>query len=361
MATTRVIASAIWRDEWFGGLDFFQQALWIGLFSGCADDQGRLEDNPFLIRADVCPYKDISAETVDVALGEFQDAGKLIRYAVDGHRFIQIVNWWDHQRRQWAQPSRFPAPPEWVDSVRAWVKGKLVCTNWPIKDEPQEQLSSTTPPGSDAITHQVDAHLDSQVDAHLYHGHGHGPNDVSAVNQNHDSPHPRAREEICEIQQPPKQPVHTPKPKPAKTPKPPPQPPHPAIIAFRDAAGKYPQKPIWADIIKAVGDEPGNLTFWGQVVTRYIGTGWNPSNVVGMIDWYKRHELPGVKHESHQQHSGSSNPGKTRDPGTFFGNCPMPEYTVSAPDRFKPGSTGYMPPVPGSAGYVPPVPEAETK
>lgn len=142
-------------------------------------------------------------------------------------------------------------------------------------------------------------------------------------------------------------PTQTPsKPKTVKPQKPPPQPPHPAILAFRDAAGKYPQKPIWAAVIEAVGDEPGNLTFWGQVVTRYIGTGWNPGNVLGMIDWYKRRELPGVKHEPHQQHSSGGNSGKTREPGTFFGNCPMPEYTVSAPNRFQPGADGYIAPVP---------------
>jgi hypothetical protein len=344
MATTRVIASAIWRDEWFGSLDFFQQALWIGLFSGCADDQGRLEDNPFLIRADVCPYKDISAELVDTALGEFADAGKLIRYTVDGHRFIQIVNWWDHQRRQWAQPSRFPSPPEWVDSVRTCVNKKVVCINWPTGPKPQV---------ADQVGVQVDDHLENQVDAQVKHEHehGHGPNDVSVVNQIHDFPHPRAREEILEIPKPTEQPVQ--KQKPAKPSKPPAPPLHPAITVFRESAKKYPQKPIWAAIIEAVGDEPGNLTFWGQVVTRYIGTGWNPGNVLGMIDWFKRRELPGVKHEPHQQRSGNSNSGGT---GMFFGNRPLPNDGDSPPDRFKPGSAGYIPPVPGSAGYVEPVP-----
>jgi hypothetical protein len=33
MANSRIITSAIWEDDWFGQLGFFEQALWIGLFS----------------------------------------------------------------------------------------------------------------------------------------------------------------------------------------------------------------------------------------------------------------------------------------------------------------------------------------
>jgi len=130
MAQSRLITSDIWADDWFGPLPFFDQALWIGLFSQCADDQGRLLDNPILIRAAVFPYKDTAVLDIDAALARFAEAGKLIRYQADGKRLIQIVNWWEHQRPQWAQPSKWPAPEGWRDAVRTRQNGEYLADNW---------------------------------------------------------------------------------------------------------------------------------------------------------------------------------------------------------------------------------------
>jgi hypothetical protein len=133
MATRRMITSAIWRDDWFGQLDFFDQALWIGLFSTCADDQGRLLDNPILIRADVFPYKDTPISEVERALQGFADVGRIARYDVDGKRLIQIINWWEHQQPQWAQPSQWLPPEGWHDRVRTRMGGKYIEENWSDK------------------------------------------------------------------------------------------------------------------------------------------------------------------------------------------------------------------------------------
>uniref|UniRef100_A0A6M3LMI4 Putative homing endonuclease n=1 Tax=viral metagenome TaxID=1070528 RepID=A0A6M3LMI4_9ZZZZ len=118
MATRRMIASSIWEDDWFGQLGFFEQALWVGLFSKCADDQGRLLDNAVLLRAAVFPYKDMNPADIDGALVGFEEAGRIHRYETDGKRLIQVLNWWEHQPQQWASPSKWAAPEGWVDHVR---------------------------------------------------------------------------------------------------------------------------------------------------------------------------------------------------------------------------------------------------
>ncbi len=115
MANRRIILSDIWADEFFGPLSFFEQVLWVGLFSRCADDQGRMIDNPTIIRANIMPYKDTPIADIEAALEMFANEGKLLRYEVDGKRYIQIVNWWDHQQGQWAMPSKYPAPEGWKD------------------------------------------------------------------------------------------------------------------------------------------------------------------------------------------------------------------------------------------------------
>ncbi len=130
MANRRMITSSIWQDEWFGPLSFFEQALWIGLFSVCADDQGRLIDSPILIRASVFPYKDVSLDEIETALGTFSQAGRVIRYQSGSKRLLQIVNWWKQQRAQWASRSDWPAPDDWVDRVRTRTSAGMVTENW---------------------------------------------------------------------------------------------------------------------------------------------------------------------------------------------------------------------------------------
>ena len=130
MATSRLIASTIWDDEWFGQLDFFEQTVWIGLFSRCADDQGRILDNAVLIRAALFPYKDVAISEVEAALRKFCDSRRLHRYEVDGKPLIQLVHWWQHQQQQWAQHSRWPAPAGWVDHVRTRLNGHYVEEDW---------------------------------------------------------------------------------------------------------------------------------------------------------------------------------------------------------------------------------------
>ena len=67
----------------------------------------------------------------------------------------------------------------------------------------------------------------------------------------------------------------------------------PSVEAFREAAGHYPTKALWQSMGEAIGSDPVNIDFWKQVVTGWIAKGWNPRNLSGMFDFYKRRELPG--------------------------------------------------------------------
>ena len=80
MAEKRIINASIWQDDFFGSLNFLQRLLWIGLFSRAADDQGRLLDNPIVIRSMIFPYDNIPTSDVDAALAVYEREGKIIRY-----------------------------------------------------------------------------------------------------------------------------------------------------------------------------------------------------------------------------------------------------------------------------------------
>lgn len=131
----RYIDSDIWADEWFSELSFFEQALWIGLFSKCADNQGRLRDNAALVRSAVFPTRDVPLAEIEAALAKFAEAWRILRYKIDGKPFLQILRWWDHQCPRFATPSEFPAPPGWQDHVKATIRGQVIKVNWANPEE----------------------------------------------------------------------------------------------------------------------------------------------------------------------------------------------------------------------------------
>ncbi len=51
---------------------------------------------------------------------------------------IQILDWWDVQRPQWAWPSQYPPPEGWHDHLR-YKKGvkEVVTLNWSVSGETQ--------------------------------------------------------------------------------------------------------------------------------------------------------------------------------------------------------------------------------
>jgi hypothetical protein len=134
MTSRRMITSETWEDDFFTSLIIFERLLWIGLITGCADDQGRLQDSASLIRAKVFPIDDIPVSQVEEALIRFCKDGKIARYIASGKHIIQIVQWWKHQTPRWAGKSNYQAPPGWTDRERYHgPENKLITKNWDSK------------------------------------------------------------------------------------------------------------------------------------------------------------------------------------------------------------------------------------
>lgn len=80
-----------------------------------ADDQGRLQGDPMLVKASCMPLIDkATTKAVDRWLGELDEQGMIHRYDAAGQALIQIVRWWEHQ--DWMRhiyASRWPAPDGW--------------------------------------------------------------------------------------------------------------------------------------------------------------------------------------------------------------------------------------------------------
>ena len=109
MARTRNIKPGFFKDEELVDLGFAAMLLFAGLWT-LADRDGRLEDRPRMIKAEVFPYSNINVEKLLCALHEHQF---IIRYEVNGVKYIQVRTWKKHQNPNIKEcASVIPAPVE---------------------------------------------------------------------------------------------------------------------------------------------------------------------------------------------------------------------------------------------------------
>lgn len=93
MARARNIKPGFFLNDKLAECDISTRLLFIGLWC-IADREGRLKDRPKRIKAEVFPYDDIDVEPL---LAQLQENGFIIRYTVDEHEYIQVVNFNKHQ------------------------------------------------------------------------------------------------------------------------------------------------------------------------------------------------------------------------------------------------------------------------
>lgn len=113
VARARNIKPGFFQNEDLADLGPEAMLLFAGLWT-LADREGRLEDRPKRIKAQLFPYFDLD---VDVLLDDLQGRGFVIRYERGGSRYLQIVNFSKHQAPHYKEAlSVIPAPDGWVDS-----------------------------------------------------------------------------------------------------------------------------------------------------------------------------------------------------------------------------------------------------
>lgn len=93
MARARNIKPSFFINEDLIELEPLTRLLFIGLWC-LADREGRLEDRPKRVKLSILPADDCN---VDCLLQSLHDRGFIIRYEVDGIKYIQIPNFKKHQ------------------------------------------------------------------------------------------------------------------------------------------------------------------------------------------------------------------------------------------------------------------------
>jgi hypothetical protein len=109
VARARNIKPGLFKNEILGVADPMYTLLFQGLWM-LADREGRLEDRPLRIKAEVFPYRD----GVDVGsmLGWLERAGFVQRYQCGGLGLIQILNFTKHQNPHKNEPESIYSAPE---------------------------------------------------------------------------------------------------------------------------------------------------------------------------------------------------------------------------------------------------------
>ena len=109
MARARNIKPSFFTNEILGQLDPIIGMTFLGLWC-LADREGRLEDRPLRIKAELFPYR----ESLDVNgyLTVLERSGFIDRYEVDGALYIQVINFEKHQSPHHTEKSkRYPCKP----------------------------------------------------------------------------------------------------------------------------------------------------------------------------------------------------------------------------------------------------------
>lgn len=107
MARARNIKPSFFTNDILGECDPLARLLFAGLWT-IADREGRLEDRPKKIKAELLPYDNCDG---DALLQQLADRQFIVRYESGGLRYMQIANFTKHQSPHLKEgASTIPAP-----------------------------------------------------------------------------------------------------------------------------------------------------------------------------------------------------------------------------------------------------------
>ena len=137
MARSRNIKPGFFTSDVLGELPALTRLLYAGIWT-LSDREGRLEDRPKKIRAEVLPYDVCDPEEMLQSLAKF---GFIQRYEVEGVRVIQVLAWHKHQKPHIKEAASVLPMPEGFTAKLATAPTKNIastdleqCENEPLPE-----------------------------------------------------------------------------------------------------------------------------------------------------------------------------------------------------------------------------------
>lgn len=138
MARARNIKPALFKNEVLGVADPLYTLLFEGLWI-LADREGRVEDRPLRIKAEVFPYRE--GVDTNAMLNWLQAEGFILRYQARGVKCIVILNFAKHQNPHKNEAeSELPGPEEAQDSS-ASASASIGTTSEKLGSAPADSLN----------------------------------------------------------------------------------------------------------------------------------------------------------------------------------------------------------------------------
>lgn len=112
MARARNIKPGFFVNEYLGTCDPLESLFFEGLWT-LADRFGLLENRPLRMKAQIFPYRNLSAQEITGFVQNLSDHGFLNLYSVDGQEYIEICNFSKHQNpHKNEKGGEIPKPPQ---------------------------------------------------------------------------------------------------------------------------------------------------------------------------------------------------------------------------------------------------------
>lgn len=109
MSRSRNIKPGFFKNEDLAECDPLARILFAGLWCQ-ADREGRMEDRPKRLKAELLPYDDCDIETL---LNQLERFGFIVRYERNGNKYLAVPEFKKHQNPHMREPaSQIPAPCE---------------------------------------------------------------------------------------------------------------------------------------------------------------------------------------------------------------------------------------------------------
>lgn len=114
MARIRNIKPEFFTSETVSALPLRARLTWIGLWTQ-ADNYGRARDNVKLVKAAVWPLDDgVGLDAIEDDLAVLAQHHLIVRYEVEGKRYLEIANWRTHQYGSCKGEPKYPGPDQGV-------------------------------------------------------------------------------------------------------------------------------------------------------------------------------------------------------------------------------------------------------
>jgi hypothetical protein len=137
MSRIRTIKPEFPHSESMGAVSREARLCFIMLWT-LADDSGRLRGNSRMLASLLYPYDDDAPELIESWLSELECKDCIVRYEVNGSKYLQISNWLNHQKID--KPSRSKLPG--IDEGSRILANPRECSS---EDQDQDQDHNIVP------------------------------------------------------------------------------------------------------------------------------------------------------------------------------------------------------------------------